>query len=93
MKRFFTSIINWFRSLFRDNTFRLPALPERFKVGGTPSSEKERKVLPRKPKDCLYPYCRVGAPMMVSVGQIAFTHRECRTDFRQMLRKALKRGR
>lgn len=78
IKKFFS----WILSFFRDDTFRLPSMPERKQVGGTPSKE-EKKVIPRKQKPCLY--CR--GMMMVSVGQIAFTHRKCRTNFRSLLQR------
>lgn len=80
-------IINWILKLFKRDTYGItPAFIERKNANTkTPVAKKDmpkKMVVPRWEKPCKH----CGDPMMVSVGQIVFTHRSCRTDYRRHLR-------
>lgn len=88
LKKFF----NWILKLFKRDTYGItPAFLERLKPHQKDPSRKKnfestkdvpKLVIPRIQKPCKH----CGDPMFVSVGQIVYTHRACRTDYRRSLR-------
>jgi hypothetical protein len=81
-------IINWILKLFRRDTYGITqAFIDRKKantkdVAPSKKDMPKKMVVPRWEKPCKH----CGDPMMVSIGQIVFTHRSCRTDYRRHLR-------
>lgn len=84
LKRFF----NWILKLFKRDTYGItPAFIERKNANTkTPPVVKKdmpkKMVVPRWGKPC----AECGNPMMVSVGQIALTHKECRKAYRRRVK-------
>ena len=87
-------IIAWFRNLFARNVVELPAsyvpsyaLPEDNKRAEAFLADKKNR--PKHPTielECASAHCKVGKKMVVPLGTVQYSHRECRKGLRQRTR-------
>jgi len=82
---------DWFLSLFNRSLPDTGMVSATGTVGSDIKQKKEKKPAVMYERECMNPYCE-NKKMLVSQGQIKYTHRACRTVFRE-LRSAYLRNR